>query len=472
MIPDILASRYCSKDLYSIWSPEGKILLERKFWIAVMKAQRNLGIDIPQSAIDEYENVMETIDLASIAARERKLRHDVKSRIEEFCDLAGHEHIHKGMTSRDLTDNVEQLQIINSLRLLRIKAVALLKQLSLKSLSSKDMIFVARTHNVPAQPTTLGKRLAMFGEEILFALKRLDHLIDNYPLRGLKGAVGTNLDQSVLFNGDEKKVNQLGEKIMDHLDCKSVFNALGQVYPRGLDLETVNALTTLSSGISSLAKTIRLMAGQELASEGFQNGQVGSSAMPHKINTRTSERINGFHHILSGFSSMLSGSAGDQWNEGDVSCSVIRRVALPGAFFAADGQLEAAITVVSEMVFYESAIAFELKQNLPFLCSTSLLMEAVRNGGKRESNHEIIKKHSLEILEGLRKGEIHENDLAQRLSEDECFQLDHEQISLVLENSKNFVASAPEQVEKFAEEVSKWEERFPKSKNLAPETLF
>ena len=204
MIPDILASRYCSKDLYSIWSPEGKILLERKFWIAVMKAQRNLGIDIPQSAIDEYENVMETIDLASIAARERKLRHDVKSRIEEFCELAGHQHIHKGMTSRDLTDNVEQLQIINSLRLLRIKAVALLKQLSLKSLSSKDMIFVARTHNVPAQPTTLGKRLAMFGEEILFALKRLDHLIDNYPLRGLKGAIGTNLDQSVLFNGDEK----------------------------------------------------------------------------------------------------------------------------------------------------------------------------------------------------------------------------------------------------------------------------
>ena len=169
---------------------------------------------------------------------------------------------------------------------------------------------------------------------------------------------------------------------------------------------------------------------------------------------------------------MLSGSAGDQWNEGDVSCSVIRRVALPGAFFAADGQLEAAITVVSEMVFYESAIAFELKKNLPFLCSTSLLMEAVRKGGKRESNHEVIKKHSLEILEGLRKGEIHENDLAQRLSEDDRFPLNHEEISFVLENSKNFVASAPEQVEKFAEEVSKWEERFPKSKSLEPETLF
>ena len=181
MIPDILASRYSSTKISAIWSPKGKVRLEREFWIAVMKAQRNLGVDIQQSAIEAYEEVLEQIDLESIAGRERKLRHDVKSRIEEFCELAGHEQIHKGMTSRDLTDNVEQLQILRSLRLLRSKTVAVLHQLSLWSLGSKEIMLVARTHNVPAQPTTLGKRLAMFGEEIMFALKRLDHLIENEP---------------------------------------------------------------------------------------------------------------------------------------------------------------------------------------------------------------------------------------------------------------------------------------------------
>jgi adenylosuccinate lyase len=471
MIPDILASRYSSTEISAIWSPEGKVRLEREFWIAVMKAQRNLGVDIPQSAIEAYEQVLEQIDLESIADRERELRHDVKSRIEEFCELAGHEQIHKGMTSRDLTDNVEQLQILRSLRLLRSKAVAVLHQLSLWSLRGKDIMLVARTHNVPAQPTTLGKRLAMFGEEILFALKRLDHLIENYPLRGLQGAVGTRLDQLVLLNGDEKKVKQLGEQVLEHLDCRASFNAVGQIYPRSLDVETVRALIAISSGISNFARTLRLMAGQGLAGEGFQQGQVGSSAMPHKMNARTSERINGFHQILNGFGTMLSGLSGDQWNEGDVSCSVVRRVALPGAFFAADGQLEGALTVLAEMGFYEDAIAQELKQYLPFLASTSLLMEALRKGGGREIVHEAIKEHAVLVAEALRNGEISENDLGQRLADDDRVPLDFSEISDVLNNPRRFGASAPEQVEIFAEEVGKWTKRFPEAKNLVPEAL-
>ena len=471
MIPDILALRYASAEISVIWSPEGKVLLEREFWIAVMKAQRNLGVDIPESAIADYEKVLEQVDLESIAKRERKLRHDVKSRIEEFCELAGHEQIHKGMTSRDLTDNVEQLQILRSLRLVRSKAVAVLHQLAEWSLRSKDIMLVARTHNVPAQPTTLGKRLAMFGEEILFALKRLDHLIEHYPLRGLQGSVGTRLDQLVLLNGDKKKVRQLSEQILKHLDCSVSFNAVGQVYPRSLDVETVQALISLSSGISSFARTLRLMAGQGLASEGFQQGQVGSSAMPHKMNARTSERINGFHQILNGYGTMLSGLSGDQWNEGDVSCSVVRRVALPGAFFAADGQLEAVLTVLSEMGFYENAIAQELKQYLPFLASTTLLMEAVRSGGGRESVHEAIKAHAVVVAEALRNGEQSENDLAQRLADDERVPLDLQEIMAVLNDPQRFAASAPEQAEKFAEEVGKWTKRFPEAKELVPEAL-
>jgi len=471
MIPDILASRYASLEITSIWSPEGKVRLEREFWIAVMKAQRKLGVDIPETAIAAYENVRDKIDLESISQREQKLRHDVKSRIEEFCELAGYEHIHKGLTSRDLTDNVEQLQILRSLRLVRSKAVAVLHQLADWSLRTKDIMLVGRTHNVPAQPITLGKRLAMFGEEIMFGLGRLDHLIENYPLRGLQGAVGTRLDQLVLMNGDKNKVQELGEQVLEHLDCSTSFNAVGQVYPRSLDVETVRALIALSSGISSFAKTLRLMAGQGLASEGFQQGQVGSSAMPHKMNARTSERINGFHQILNGYGTMLSGLSGDQWNEGDVSCSVVRRVALPGAFFASDGQLEAALTVLSEMGFFEAAIAQELQQYLPFLASTTLLMEAVRKGGGRESVHEAIKENAVAVADALRNGDLGENDLSQRLADDERVPLDLQEIEAVLNDPERFAASAPEQAEAFANQVRKWTERFPEAKKLVPQAL-
>jgi len=385
--------------------------------------------------------------------------------------LAGYEHIHKGLTSRDLTDNVEQLQILRSLRLVRSKAVAVLHQLADWSLRTKDIMLVGRTHNVPAQPITLGKRLAMFGEEIMFGLGRLDHLIENYPLRGLQGAVGTRLDQLVLMNGDKKKVQELGEQVLEHLDCSASFNAVGQVYPRSLDVETVRALIALSSGISSFAKTLRLMAGQGLASEGFQQGQVGSSAMPHKMNARTSERINGFHQILNGYGTMLSGLSGDQWNEGDVSCSVVRRVALPGAFFASDGQLEAALTVLSEMGFFEAAIAQELQQYLPFLASTTLLMEAVRKGGGRESVHEAIKENAVAVADALRNGDLGENDLSQRLADDERVPLDLQEIEAVLNDPERFAASAPEQAEAFANQVRKWTERFPEAKKLVPQVL-
>ena len=436
-----------------------------------MKGQRKLGVDIPETAIAAYENVRDKIDLESISQREQKLRHDVKSRIEEFCELAGYEHIHKGLTSRDLTDNVEQLQILRSLRLVRSKAVAVLHQLADWSLRTKDIMLVGRTHNVPAQPITLGKRLAMFGEEIMFGLGRLDHLIENYPLRGLQGAVGTRLDQLVLMNGDKKKVQELGEQVLEHLDCSTSFNAVGQVYPRSLDVETVRALIALSSGISSFAKTLRLMAGQGLASEGFQQGQVGSSAMPHKMNARTSERINGFHQILNGYGTMLSGLSGDQWNEGDVSCSVVRRVALPGAFFASDGQLEAALTVLSEMGFFEAAIAQELQQYLPFLASTTLLMEAVRKGGGRESVHEAIKENAVAVADALRNGDLGENDLSQRLADDKRVPLDLQEIEAVLNDPENFAAFAVEQAENFAAQVGKWTERFPEAKKLVPQAL-
>ncbi|MCC6882225.1 MAG: adenylosuccinate lyase, partial [Verrucomicrobiales bacterium] len=286
-IPNVLAERYASPAMRDIWSPTGRIRLERQLWIAVMKAQQELGLDIPGEAIADYESVVDRIDTDSIAARERVTRHDVKARIEEFCDLAGHEHIHKGMTSRDLTENVEQLQIYRALEVIRLKTAAALVRLSRRATEQRDQVLTARTHNVAAQVTTLGKRLAMFGEDLSGAFDQLLHLLATYPVRGLKGAAGTLLDQLSLFDGDAARVARLEESVARHLGLPACLENTGQVYPRSLDFRVVSVLNELASGPSSFAKTWRLMAGHELASEGFAKGQVGSSAMPHKMNSRS-----------------------------------------------------------------------------------------------------------------------------------------------------------------------------------------
>ncbi|MFI5400270.1 MAG: adenylosuccinate lyase, partial [SAR324 cluster bacterium] len=417
-IPDILAARYASAPLLRLWSPQGRIVLERDLWIAVMKAQRALGVAISEGAIRDYERVKEQVDLASIERRERASRHDVKARIEEFCELAGHQHIHKGMTSRDLTDNVEQLQVSRSLELLREKVAAGLLRLAGVAQRHRDTAMVARTHHVPAQPTTLGKRFAMSGEELLRAFERLDTTLAAYPLRGLKGAVGTQLDQLTLLGGDAAKADRLDRALAHELGFERVLDNVGQVYPRSLDFEVLSVLYQVSAGLSDFAKLMRLMTGHDLVSEGFQEGQVGSSAMPHKMNARNCERINGFHAVLAGYQEMVARLAGDQWNEGDVSCSVVRRVALPGAMFALDGALETFITVLDEIEVFERAIAAEVRRTLPFLATTTLLMEGVKRGGGRETLHAAIRRHSVAVARGLKDGTLAENDLARRLGED------------------------------------------------------
>lgn len=453
MIPNVLAERYATPDMKDVWSPEGKIRLERELWVAVMKAQKDLGLPIPQQAIDDYESVINNIDVASIDKRERTTRHDVKARIEEFCELAGHEHIHKGMTSRDLTENVEQLQVYRALHVIQFKTAACLHRLAKLADQYRDLIITARTHNVAAQITTYGKRMAMFGEELQLAAQSLVQLIENYPVRGLKGAVGTQLDQLSLFEGDSKKVLDLENRVAGHLGIHRIFTNVGQVYPRSLDLETVAVLNGIASGPSSFAKTLRLMAGHELASEGFAKGQVGSSAMPHKMNSRSCERINGFKTILGGYLTMASSLAGDQWNEGDVSCSVVRRVMLPDAFFAADGLLETFITILDQMDVYPAVIERENQHYLPFLLSTTIMMTAVKNGIGRETAHEAIKEHAVAAAKAYRTGESKENDTIDRLAEDGSLGMTKEELQACLDEGKANAGAVKAQIDRFIREA-------------------
>lgn len=468
LIPNVLAERYASPEMCAIWSGEGKVRLEREFWVAVMKAQKDLGLHIPDGVIEDYEKVISQVNLDAIRAREAVTRHDVKARIEEFCALAGHEHIHKGMTSRDLTENVEQLQIFRSLELIRQRAVSALIQMSDLADKTRGQILTARTHNVAAQPTTLGKRVAMFAQELLLGLERLDNLIDRYPVRGLKGAVGTQLDQLTLFQGDADKVAEVENRIVAHLGIKTCLQNVGQVYPRSLDFDAVSALVQLASGPGSFCRTLRLMAGHETASEGFAKGQVGSSAMPHKMNSRSCERVNGFHTLLKGYLGMAEGLAGDQWNEGDVSCSVVRRVMLPDAFFAMDGLLETFMTILSQFDWFEAVLDRENQHYFPFLATTTLLMHAVGKGAGRELAHEAIKEHAVATVLDLRHGRISENNLGQRLADDGRLGLSLDEIQSVFAHADQLIGAAQSQISHLQTQTAAWAARFPAAAHYHP----
>src|SRR5450755_722769 len=241
-IPDVLATRYASAEVVQLWSPAAKVILERRLWLAVLKAQAELGIDVPAGVIDDYERVVTDVDLESIRQREKVTRHDVKARIEEFNALAGHEHIHKGMTSRDLTENVEQLQVRESLVIIRDRIVATLARLARLAAEHGELVMVGRSHNVAAQATTLGKRFASAGEELLIALQRIENLLERYPLRGIKGPVGTAQDMLDLVDGDAAKLAQLEASVARHLGFEQLVTSVGQVYPRSLDYDVVTSL--------------------------------------------------------------------------------------------------------------------------------------------------------------------------------------------------------------------------------------
>ncbi len=469
-IPNVLAARYASAEMVAIWSPEAKIVAERRLWLAVLRAQADLGVEVPREAVADYERVIEDVDLASIAARERVLRHDVKARIEEFNALAGHEQVHKGMTSRDLTENVEQLQIRRSLELVFSHGVAAAARLAERAVRYRDLVMAGRSHNVAAQATTLGKRFASAAQETLIALTRLRELIDRYPLRGIKGPMGTAQDMLDLLSGDAAALAELERRVAEFLGFTTVLTSVGQVYPRSLDHDVLSALVQLGAGPSSLAHTIRLMAGHELVTEGFAEGQVGSSAMPHKMNTRSCERVNGLQVVLRGYASMAAELAGAQWNEGDVFCSVVRRVALPDSFFAIDGQIETFLTVLDEFGAYPAVIQRELDRYLPFLATTKVLMAAVRAGMGREAAHHVIREHAVATALAMRERGA-EPDLLDRLAADERLPLDRAALDAALADKKAFTGAAGDQVDEVAAMVEELVSRYPDAAKYTPDAI-
>jgi adenylosuccinate lyase len=443
--PNVLATRYATKEMVAIFDPVNKIIAERKFWMSILNFQKKAGLPITDSDISAYEKVINNVDLASIEKREKASRHDVKARIEEFNAQAGVEKIHIGMTSRDLTENIELIQIRDGLNLIRKRTLETLFLLE-KNISKYEKTYlVGRSHNVAAQVTTVGKRFATCGEELLFSLTALEELINRLPLRGLKGPVGSGADGISAF-GSAKDLAKMEEAISKEFGFKNTLSSVGQIYPRSIDFEVVSKLLQIASAPSSMATTIRLMAGSSLASEGFKAGQVGSSAMPHKMNSRSSERINGMMVLLRGYTTMAADLAGDQWNEGDVSCSVVRRVVIPDSFYVADGLLHTFMTILTEFGIFEENINKELKENLPFLASTQILMSCVKAGMGREIAHEMIKKHATTTTP---------SNFFTALSGEKDFPLTIDQLNQLIKNPADFAGSAVEQSQEIAEQIKK-----------------
>jgi adenylosuccinate lyase len=471
VVPDVLADRYASAELVTLWSAEHKIALERELWLAVLKAQAELGVDVPAEAVRDYEAAVDTVDLDSIAAREQGTRHDVKARIDEFNALAGHERIHQGMTSRDLTENVEQLQVKQSLELARDRVVAALARLARLAAEHQTLVVTGRTHNMPAQATTMGKRFASIAEEMLTGLARLEELIARYPLRGIKGPVGTAQDQLDLLDGDREKLAILEQRVAQHLGFEHVLHSVGQVYPRSLDFDVVSALVQNAAGPSNLALSIRLMAGHELVTEGFRFGQVGSSAMPHKMNTRSCERVNGLAVVLRGYLAMVGELVGDQWNEGDVSCSVVRRVALPDAFFAYDGQFQTFLAVLDDFGVFPAVVECELARYLPFLSTTKVLLAAVRRGVGREVAHSVIKEHAVSVALEMREKGADDNDLLDRLARDVRLRLSRDDLAGLVADPLSFTGVAASQVDQVVESVDAVVRRYPEAAAYIPAAI-
>jgi adenylosuccinate lyase len=468
-IPDILADRYATEPMKRIFSPASSVVIERHILIAIMEAQADMGVDIPAEHIDDYRAVIDQIDFASMLERERVSKHDVNSRVAEFNALAGHQYAMQGMTSRDLTENAEQLQKRLALELIRIKVAAGVGGLAHAAAANTFIPITGRTHIVPAQMTTLGKRFSTSGEELIDGYNSLSFHLDNLKLRGVKGAVGTQQDMLDLL-GDEEEVDELDERLAQMLGFSGLYNTVGQIYPRSQDLETIQALGHVVAPLSNFATGIRHMMGHGLLTE-TKKKRVGSNAMPHKINPRTAERIVGFHSVLGGFEAMVRPKAGEQWLEGDVSDSVIRRVALAPSFYAADGALESALTVINGFGLFEPAIKAEVEANMPFLATTKILTACIKKGMGREDAHEAIRDHAFETVKQMKEHGQAANDLLDRIANDPNIPMDRDEIMQAIETPMDLTGRAVTQVRRFVEQAEQVVAKHPEAAAYLPKDI-
>jgi len=448
-----LAERYASAAMLELWSPKLRYGLWRRLWLALAEAQRELGLAIPDDAIEQMRAHLDDIDFDAVAAYERRFRHDVMAHIHAYGDLApaAKPFIHLGATSAFVTDNADLILMRRGLGLLRGKSIRVLRSLATFARRWRDEPTLGSTHLQPAQPTTVGKRATLWMLDLVLDVRELDHRVSVLPCRGVKGTTGTQASFLELFDGDHDKVRELERKVAAAIDFTSVVPVSGQTYTRKLDAHVLDVVAGLAASAAKFSGDIRILQSYGEIEEPFESSQVGSSAMAYKRNPMRCERIASLARFVLNLVGNANQTHSVQYLERTLDDSANRRLAIPEAFLATDAILVLMENVVSGLEVHPARIRRRLEDELPFMATEQLLMRAVRAGGDRQEAHERIRKHAIEAARALKEG-APKNDLLERLAGDSEWKVPIREMRRVLEPSA-FVGRAPEQVDEFLRDV-------------------
>ena len=443
-----LSGRYASKEMNEVWSADEKYSTWRKLWVALAETEKELGINITDEQIEEMKAHINDIDYDVVAKREKECRHDVMAHVYEFgtkCPKAKG-IIHLGATSCFVTDNADVILMSKALEIIKEKLVLVIANLRKFAIENKNITCLGYTHFQPAQLTTVGKRATLWIQDLLEDLQELEFVQSHMKLLGCKGTTGTQESFMKLFK-DEEKVREIDGKIAEKMGFNKVFAVSGQTYTRKLDTRVLNVLSSIAQSASKFANDMRLLQHEKELEEPFEKGQIGSSAMAYKRNPMRSERINSLSRHVMVLSQDPAITAATQWLERTLDDSANKRICVPEAFLAIDAVLILYANIASGIVVYKNVIRTNLMQELPFMGTEEVLMNAVLKGGDRQELHEKIRVYSMEAAREVKEFG-RPNDLVDRIAKDETFGLTKEEILKAL-NPDNLCGRAPHQVENF-----------------------
>ncbi len=444
-----LNSRYASREMQKIFSPDRKFTTWRKLWVALAESEMEMGLPVTQAQVDELKAHVEDIDYEAARRHEERTRHDVMAHVLAYGDVCPNARgvIHLGATSCYVTDNADILMLRDALTLVREKVLEVIRRLRAFALEYKDLPTLGYTHLQPAQLTTVGKRATLWMQDLLMDLDEVNFALSSLKLLGNRGATGTQESFMKLFDGDGEKVDELERRIAHKVGMEKCFAVSGQTYPRKLDSRVLGALSGIAQSAYKFAQDLRLLQSFREVEEPFEKGQIGSSAMAYKRNPMRSERICALARHVMALTQDAQMTAATQWFERTLDDSANRRLSLPEAFLATDAVLELYANIASGMVVYPAMIGKRVMENLPFMATEAILMEGVRLGGDRQELHERIRVHS-QAAAARMKQEGKESDLMERIAADPAFPMDHEHLTKLL-SPENYTGRAAEQTVNF-----------------------
>ncbi len=450
-----LNTRYASKEMSYIFSDEKKFSTWRKLWIALAEAEKELGLNITDEQIEEMKANIYNIDYDMAERKEREFRHDVMAHVHTFGTVCPKAMpiIHLGATSMYVVDNTDAILMKEALLIIKKKLVNAISALSEFCMKYRHMPALGYTHYQPAQLTTVGKRAALWLQDLYLDYEEINHVLTLVKLRGVKGTTGTQASFMSLFDNDGEKVKALEKSVVEKMGFHDAFKLTGQTYTRKVDFYVLSALSGIAQSLHKATNDIRILQSQKELEEPFEKNQIGSSAMAYKRNPMRSERIASLSRFIISNEANMANTQATQWLERTLDDSAIKRLAIPQGFLATDAILGIAINIFSDLVVNDKVIEKHINEELPFMATENIIMEAVKRGGNRQELHEEIRVLSMEAAEQVKKFGM-QNDLIERMSNSSVIKMPREAIEATI-NPENYTGRAPQQVEEFYNEVIK-----------------